>query len=277
MRFGNRTRFVNSFCYGCNSYGCNSFCSGCFRTGAADTEPDLNIASCADVVRLGICCATDIISEGPWSWSLPTSFSEVCPISCGDGNRPPPAQIQATVTYAIDIATIAEGSAERASFETGFKDTIVAALDGNIQATDVTINSITAGSVVVSFHPTSELHFLPAPARGHAFFYGAQLRTNIAGRCLAGRLHHHRAGTGTVKCACHVHRPGTGRSHGWGLYRHRGFYADRGGGTAQRQVPSKHEHGLRLDVPGRRSFGGCVPVTPRRIPLSTGSSAAKDI
>ena len=220
----------------------------------------------------GVWCSHEDESEGDNQWA---QMMGMCGLS--GTPPPPPAQIQATVTYAIDIATIAEGSAERASFETGFKDTIVAALDGNIQATDVTINSITAGSVVVSFHPTSELHFLPAPARGHAFFYGAQLRTNIAGRCLAGRLHHHRAGTGTVKCACHVHRPGTGRSHGWGLYRHRGFYADRGGGTAQRQVPSKHEHGLRLDVPGRRSFGGCVPVTPRRIPLSTGSSAAKDI
>ena len=63
---------------------------------------------------------------------------------------PPPAQIQATATYGITIDIIAEGSVERASFERGFKDTMAAALGGSVNADDVTINFITAGSVIVS-------------------------------------------------------------------------------------------------------------------------------
>ena len=58
-------------------------------------------------------------------------------------------QLTAQVTYAIDITAIAAGTAQRTTFETEFKASIVAAM--NVAANDVVINSIAAGSVVVDF------------------------------------------------------------------------------------------------------------------------------
>lgn len=54
-----------------------------------------------------------------------------------------------------DIATIVAGSAARQTFVSGFKSNIAAALNG-IDSDDVTINSITAGSVVVGAHSSCE-------------------------------------------------------------------------------------------------------------------------
>ena len=170
----------------------------------------------------GVWCSHEDESEGDNQWA---QMMGMCGLS--GTPPPPPAQIQATVTYAIDITTItAPNGMPTRSFETAFKETILVALEskcatcpfewrdindwrGEEWNSDVTINSITAGSVVVSFirHLNSTEPAGPRPC--HAFFYGAQLRTNIAGRCLAGRLHRHRAGTRTVHGACPGHRPGT--------------------------------------------------------------------
>jgi hypothetical protein len=79
----------------CSSGGCGASASSgeapappCFRTGSPSDE--VNVADCADVLRLGLCCATGIFSELGGPWSLPSSLAEVCASSCA-ASRPAPA------------------------------------------------------------------------------------------------------------------------------------------------------------------------------------------
>ena len=64
---------------------------------------------------------------------------------------PPPAPVTATLTLAGDVAAVAgvEGSAERATFEQDFKTDVASAL--SVQAAQITITGIVAGSVAVTF------------------------------------------------------------------------------------------------------------------------------
>ena len=72
-------------------------------------------------------------------------------LGSGDESAEPVLVLSSSATFDIDIATIADGSAERTTFEANFKAAVVAELgDGTVEA-DVTINSISSGSVVVDF------------------------------------------------------------------------------------------------------------------------------
>jgi hypothetical protein len=55
---------------------------GCFRT--AHPDQPTNIATCQDVVDMGICAGRDIFAEGATAWPLPVNFVDICPLECGD-------------------------------------------------------------------------------------------------------------------------------------------------------------------------------------------------
>jgi hypothetical protein len=63
------------------------------------------------------------------------------------------ATVSSSLTFAsADIATLSAGSAARATFEADFKTALVASLAGHrVDEADITVDSITAGSVVVGF------------------------------------------------------------------------------------------------------------------------------
>ena len=84
---------------------------------------------------------------------LPSSPAPQLPSSTTPA-PPQQSKLTAQATYAIDLATIYEGSNARRTFEADFKASVVSAMGGSTTADDVTINSIAAGSVVVDFHVT---------------------------------------------------------------------------------------------------------------------------
>jgi hypothetical protein len=83
--------------------------------------------------------------------------------------------LRAQVTVEVDIATIAEGSDARATFEAGFSEDVSQLLTNasatNVTADRVRVESIESGSVVVTFAvlPADDGSFVPTSALATAF------------------------------------------------------------------------------------------------------------
>ena len=97
----------------------------------------------------------------------------------------PPGLLRAEVTVAVDLAAIAEGTAERAAFEADFARDVAALL--GVDAARVVIESIVSGSVVVTFAvlPGADGSGLPPSALEDAFAGGG---VQLAGFAATGLL-----------------------------------------------------------------------------------------
>ena len=82
-----------------------------------------------------------------------------CGVDCasepqGAGGGGASATVSSSLTFAsADLANLADGSVERATFEADFKSAMAAELAG-VDETDITVDEIVAGSVVVRFSIT---------------------------------------------------------------------------------------------------------------------------
>ena len=160
-----------------------------------------SVKAAAAALAWGCLCAQagagDGSGSGSWSGSWgnlvelvelsaappPPSPSPPPPPPSEPDDADPPGLLRAEVTVAVDLAAIAEGTTERATFEADFARDVAALLA--VEAARVVIESIVSGSVVVTFAvlPAADGSGLPPSALEDAFAGGG---VQLAGYAATG-------------------------------------------------------------------------------------------